>query len=147
VFASKRDVKEPLYATLSSNPANEYQHMWQTGDNRWKTRTGPSSEELGESRGKRPPLNQCIGLVVSSLKLDSATWEANFDPRSRPPPSPDRGRLRRLMSPSSKSFSSIHVHDNPGWPRRGLFSFLQRATESRTAIAGDDYILLQQEHP
>ena len=78
-FASKRDIREPLTATFVSNPAHEYQHMWQTNDGKWETSTGPSSEELRELGNREPPLNQCIGAVISSLRLDDATWQANFD--------------------------------------------------------------------
>jgi hypothetical protein len=53
--------------------------MWQTNDGKWKTSIGPSSEELKELGGREPPLNQCIGVVISSLRLDDATWQANFD--------------------------------------------------------------------
>jgi hypothetical protein len=76
-FASKEDTREPLTATFISNP--QYQHMWQTNDGKWKTSIGPSSEELKELGGREPPLNQCIGVVISSLRLDDATWQANFD--------------------------------------------------------------------
>ena len=78
-FASKEDTREPLTATFISNHANQYQHMWQTNDSKWKTSIGPSSEELKELGGREPLLNQCIGAVISSLRLDDATWQANFD--------------------------------------------------------------------
>ena len=66
-FASKREIREPLAATLVSNPSNEYQHMWQTNDSKWKTSTGPSSEEIKELGSREPSANQCIGAIISSL--------------------------------------------------------------------------------
>ena len=77
-FASKRDIREPLIATFITNPTNEYEHMWQTNDSKWKTSIGPSSIKLHELGGRELPLNQCIGVVISSLRLDDATWETNF---------------------------------------------------------------------
>jgi len=53
--------------------------MWLTNDSKWKTSTGPSSLELEELGGEEPSLNQCIGVVISSLRLDGATWQANFE--------------------------------------------------------------------
>jgi len=96
----------------------------------------------------------------------SATWQDNFDPYSKPRSSPNRRRLRRFISLSSKSFSNIPVHENSGWPTRRLFSFRPRPTEFGTADDGIlpfifitnlssnyinipppfvDYVLLQQE--
>jgi hypothetical protein len=72
-FTSKEDIREPLTAAFMSNPANKYQHMWQMYDSKWKTSTGPSFEELRELGGREPPLNQCIGVVISSLRLDDST--------------------------------------------------------------------------
>ena len=77
-FASKRDIREPLTATFTSTPTNEYQQMWHTNDGKWKTSIGPFSEEIRESGGREPPPNQCIGIAISSLRLDDITWQANF---------------------------------------------------------------------
>ncbi|KIM36423.1 hypothetical protein M413DRAFT_449138, partial [Hebeloma cylindrosporum] len=141
-FASKRDIREPLYATFLSNPANEYQHMWQTNDNRWKTSTGPSLEELGEFRGREPPLNQCIGVVISSLRLDDATWQTNFGSTWGLPSGPDRssgswsGSLRRVFS--GDSWSTIHVNENSGrTTRRLLDSIRGRTVDMRHMGVGD----------
>jgi len=101
-----------------SNPANEYQHMWQTNDTKWGTSTGPSSLELRELGGREPPLNQCMGVVISSLRLDDATWKANFESLSSPS---DRGGgwgLRRMIS--RDSFSTIRVNDNSWGPKERL---------------------------
>jgi hypothetical protein len=141
-FASERSIKEPLYATFLSNPADQYEHIWQTNDSRWKTSTGPSSNELRDSQGREPPLNQCIGVIISSLRLDEATWKTNFGPLSSSASSPDRGQggrgLRHFMSRTS--LSSIHVQDDSGRTRRWLPSFQARSTECETAL-GDDGML------
>jgi len=76
--------------------------MWQTNDNRWKTSTGPSSDELRESKAREPPLNQCIGAVISSLRLDERTWQANFDPLSSSSSSPDHKLGDNFVSLPSK---------------------------------------------
>jgi len=140
-FASKRDVREPLTATFTTNPANDYQNMWQTNDGRWKTSTGPSSLELKELGGREPPLNQCIAAAICSLRLDDATWKANFESLSSPS---DRGGgwgLRRMIS--RDSFSTIHVNDNSGRPKRGLLdSILGRPTEMRGESYGSDGMFL-----
>jgi len=145
-FASKRDIREPLTATFTSNPRYEYQHMWQTNDSKWKTSTGPSSAELRELAGKEPPLNQCIGAVISSLRLDDATWHANFEPLSS---SSDRGGgwgLGRMVS--RDSFSTIRVNDNSGGPaRRLLDSILGRPTEMRGESYGSDGMFLSDGSP
>jgi len=131
-FASKRDIREPLTATFMSNPANEYQQMWQTNDSKWKTSTGPSSAEVRELAGREPPLNQCIGAVIYSLRLDDATWKANFESLSSPS---DRGGGRGLSRMVSRdSWSTIRV-DNSG-KRRLLDAFIRRPTEMRHA--GDE---------
>ena len=135
-FASKRDIREPLTATFMSNPSYEYQHMWQTNDSKWKMSTGPSSDELRELGGREPPLNQCIGVVVSSLLLDDSTWQANFGPLSS---ASDRGggwRLSRMMS--RESWSTIHVNDTSGrTTRRLLDSIRGRQTEMRHVSYGN----------
>jgi len=121
-FASKWDIPEPLTAMFISNPANQYQHMWQTNDSKWKTsKVGLSSLELKELGGKEPPLNQCIGAIISSTQLDDATWRANFESLSRSSDHgssfdhrswSDRGSSFDVMSWDSRS--SIRVHDNLG---------------------------------
>jgi len=58
--------------------------MWLTNDSKWKTSIRPSSLELKELGGEEPSLNQCIGVVISSLRLDDATWQANFEPLPSP---------------------------------------------------------------
>ena len=131
-FASKRDIREPLTATFMSNPANEYQHMWQTNDSKWKTTTGPSSEELKELGGREPPLNQCIGAIISSLRLDDATWQANFESFSSPS---DRG--------GGWGLSRV---ENSG-KRRLLDSIMGRPTERRHAGDGSDGTFLQMDRP
>ena len=142
-FASKRDIREPLTATFISNPANEYQHMWQTNDGIWKTSTGPSSEELRELGGREPQANQCIGAIISSLRLDDTTWQANFE--SLTSPSDRRGSwgLSRVMS--RDSFSTIRV-DNSG-KRRLLDAFIRRPTEIRHASDGSDGMFLSDGPP
>jgi len=137
-FASKRDIREPLTATLMSDPTNEYQQMWQTNDSKWKTSTGPSSEELRELGGREPPLNQCIGVVISSLRLDDATWQANFGSLSNPSGRRGGWGLRRVMS--RDSWRTIHV-DNSG-KRRLLDSVMGRPTEMRHASYASDGMFL-----
>jgi hypothetical protein len=142
-FALKRDIREPLTATFMSNPANEYQHMWQTNDSKWKTSTGPSSEEIRELEGREPPLNQCIGAIVSSLRLDDATWQANFESLSSPS---DRGGgwgLRRVMS--RDSWSTIRVDNSR--KKRLLDSFIGGSTEMRHAGDGSDGMFLSDGSP
>jgi hypothetical protein len=141
-FASKGDIREPLTATFISNPANEYQHMWQTNDSKWKTITGPSSLELKELGGREPSLNQCIGVVISSLRLDDATWQANFESLSSPS-APWGSGLRRIMS--RDSWSTIRV-DNSGM-RRLLDSIIGRQTEMRDASDGSDGMFLSDGSP
>ena len=142
-FTSKRDIREQLTATFISNPANEYQQMWQTNDSKWKTSTGPSSQELKELGGREPPLNQCIGVIISSLRLDDATWQANFESLSSPF---DRGGgwgLRRVMS--RDSWSTIRV-DTSG--RRGLLdTIIGRPAETRQASYGSDGMFLSDGSP
>jgi len=126
-----------------SNPANEYQHMWQTNDSKWKTNSGPSSLELKELGGREPPLTQCIGVVLSPLLLDDATWQANFESLSSPS---DRGggwRLRRVMS--RDSWSTIRV-DNSG-KRRLLDYIIGRPTDVRHANHGSDGMFLSDGSP
>ena len=119
--------------------------MWETSDNRWNTSTGPSSDELRESRGRELPLNQCIGAVISSLRLDERTWRANFDSLSNSSSSPlDHGPggwgLRRFVSRSS--LSNIYVQDNSGWSTRRLLASAQMwSTERTTAFGGDGMFL------
>jgi hypothetical protein len=139
-FTSKRDIREPLTATFMSHPANEYQQMWQTNDSKWKTSFGPSSLEFKELGGREPPLNQCVGVVISSLCLDDATWKTNFESLSS---SSDRGGgwgLRRMIS--RDSWSTIHVNDNSGrTTRRLLDSIRGRPTDVRQAGGGDGMLL------
>ena len=145
-FASKRDIREPLTATFS--PTSEYQHIWQMNDNKWKTSTGPSSIELKELGGREPPMNQCMGVVISSLRLDDATWQTNFGSLSSPSSgsTPGWGSLRRVMS--RDSWSTIHVNDNSGrTTRRLLDSILGRPTDPRHASQGSDGMLLSDELP
>ena len=142
-FTLKQDIGEPLIATFMSNPAYEYQHMWQTNDSKWKTSTGPSLEELRELGGRELPLNQCIGAILSSLRLDDATWQANFESLSSPS---DRGGgwgLRRVMS--RDSWSTIRV-ENSG-KRKLLDAFIRRPTEMRHAGDGSDGKFLSDESP
>ena len=143
-FASKRDIREQLTATFSPTE-NPYQHTWKTNDSKWKTSIGPSSGELNELRGRDPPLNQCIGAVISSLRLDETTWKANFGSLPNPPSGSDRGAgpwdsIRRVMS--RDSWSAIRVDDNSG--RRLLDSFLGKPTDLRL---GADGMLLSDEFP
>jgi len=135
-FASKRDIREPLTATLFSNPENEYEHMWQTNDSKWKTTTGPSSLELKELGGREPTLNQCIGVVISSLQLDDVTWKANFKSLSSPS-DPWGSGLRRVMS--RDSWSTIHVDNSR--KRRLLDSIIGRPTDIRYASGGDGMLI------
>jgi hypothetical protein len=137
-FASKRDIREPLTATFVSNPTYEYQHMWQTNESIWKTSTGPSSEELSELGGREPPLNQCIGVVISSLRLDDNTWQANFGSLSSSSRRGGGWSLRRVMS--RDSWSTTHV-DNSG-KRRLLDSIVGRPTEMQHASYGSDGMFL-----
>ena len=142
-FASKKwETREPLTAAFMFDPANEYQHMWQTNDNKWKTSTGPSSTELKELGGTEPPLNQCIGVVISSLRLDDATWKANFQSLSSSSSLSDRRTgdwspsLYRVMS--QDSWSTMHVNDNAGrTTRRLLDSIRGRSADIRHASEGD----------
>ena len=128
-FASKRDIREPLTATLFSNPENEYEHMWQTNDSKWKTTTGPSSLELTELGGREPPLNQCIGVIISSLRLDDATWQANFGSLSNPSGRGGGWGLCRVMS--RDSFNTTRVNDNSWGPKERLLdSILEMRGES-----------------
>ena len=143
--------------------------MWQTNDSRWKTSNGPSFIELEELGGKKPPLNQCIGAVISSLRLDDATWMANFESLSglpsgsergagggdslanseclsNPPSSPEhgaggKGSLHRVMS--RDSWSTIHVNDNSGrTTRRLLDSIQERPMDIRRTSGEEDGMLL-----
>jgi hypothetical protein len=66
-FASKSGIGEPIYATFLSNPANDYEHKWEVSDDKWKTSPGPSFDEPREPQEREPPLNRCIGVIVSSL--------------------------------------------------------------------------------
>jgi hypothetical protein len=141
-FASRRDIREPLTATFISNPANEYQYMWEANDNKWKTSTGPSSEEFRELGGREPPLNQCVGAVISSLRLDDATWQANFESLSSPS---DRGGWRLSRMESRDSWSTIHV-DNSG-KRRLLDAFIRKPTEMRHASDGSEGTFLSDGPP
>jgi hypothetical protein len=142
-FASKRDIRQPLTATFMSNSANEYQHMWHTNDGKWKTNTGPSSEELRESGGREPPLNQCIGVAISSLRLDDITWQANFGSLSSPSGRGGGRGLRRVMS--RDSWNTIHV-DNSG--KRGLLdSIIGRPTEMRHSSYGNGGMFLSRGSP
>ena len=142
-FASKRDIREPLTATFMPNPTYEYQHMWQTNDSTWKTSTGPSSEELRELAGGEPPLNQCIGVVISSLRLDDTTWQANFGRLSSSSRRGGGWGLHRVMSRDSRS--TIHV-DNSG--KRRLLDFIfRRPTEIRHASYGSDGMFLSDGSP
>jgi len=142
-FASNRDIREPLTATFMPNPVNEYQHMWQTNDSKWKTSTGPSSAELRELGDRELPLNQCIGVVISSLRLDDATWKANFESLSSPSDGGGGWRLSRMMS--RDSWSTIRV-ENSG-KRRLLDSFLKRRTEMRHASYESDGMFLSDGPP
>jgi len=135
-FASKRDIQGPLTATFISNPANQYQHMWQTNDSKWKTSIGPSSLELKELGGKEPPLNQCIGVIISSLRLDDATWRANFESLLSLSDhgssfdhgsSSDCGSLSDGSSfgvMSQDSWNSIHIDDNSGSATTRLWDYV-----------------------
>ena len=117
--------------------------MWQTNDSKWKTNSGPSSLELKELGGREPPLTQCIGVVLSPLLLDDATWQANFESLSSPS---DRGggwRLRRVMS--RDSWSTIRV-DNSG-KRRLLDYIIGRPTDVRHANHGSDGMFLSDGSP
>ena len=98
-FASEREITERLTATFISNPVNEYEHMWQTNDTEWRTSAGPSSQELTELRGREPPPNQCIGVAIYSLRLDEATWRANFESSLSVSPDSDaeRGFIKKLL--------------------------------------------------
>jgi hypothetical protein len=121
-FTSKWDIRECLSATFVTNPANEYQHMWQTNDSRWKTSTGPSSLELKELGSRDPPLNQCIGVVISSLRLDDATWQAHFESRSSPSDHGDLGlnsgrTTRRLLDSIMRPTEMRHT----GYESDGMF--------------------------
>ena len=140
-FASKRDIREPLTATFMSNPAYEYQHMWQTNDGKWVTSTGPSSEEVRELAGREPPLNQCMGAVISSLRLDDATWQANFESLSSPS-NPGGSGLRRVMA---RDPLRIRV-DNSGKSRL-LDSVIGRPTEMRHGSYGSDGMFLSDGSP
>ena len=142
-FASKRDIREPLTATFMSNSTYEYQHIWQTNESIWKTSTGPSSEELRELGGREPPLNQCIGVVISSLRLDDSTWQANFGSLSNSSRRGGGWSLRRVMS--RDSWSTTHV-DNSG-KRRLVDSIIGRPTEMRHASYGSDGMFLQTDRP
>jgi len=135
-FASKQDTREPFAATFMSNPANEHQHMWQTNDSKWKTSTGPSSLELEELGGGEPSLNQCIGVIISSLRLDDATWQANFESLASPS-DPGGSSLRRLMS--RISWSSIYVNDNLRGATRRLLDSIQG--RPRDASGGDGMLV------
>jgi hypothetical protein len=121
-----------MTATFMSNPAYKYQDMWQTDDRKWKTSAGPSSEEIRELGSRESPLNQCIGAVISSLRLDDATWQANFESLSS---SSDRGEgwgLSRV--------------DNSG-KRRLLDSIIGWPTEMRHASYGSDGMFLSDGSP
>jgi len=125
-FASEHDTREPLTAAFISTPENEYQHMWQTNDSRWKTSIGPSSQELEELGGREPPLNQCIGVVISSLRLDDANFESLSSPYNH-------GRR-------ATSWSTIHVDNSR---KKGLLdSIIGRPTDIRYASGDDDGMLV-----
>jgi hypothetical protein len=165
-FASKRDIQEPLTATFISSPANQYQYMWQMNDSKWKTSIGPSSLELKELGGKEQPPNQCIGVVISSLRLDDDTWRANFESLSSSSDressfdhesSSDHGsssdgscihvndnseettrRLRDHVPGTPTEDDSIHVNDNSGGAARGFWwSDLLDYIRGRPADAGE----------
>ena len=153
-FASKRDIREPLTATFMFDPANEYQHMWQTKDSNWRTITGPSSIELKELGGREPPQNQCIGVVISSLRLDDATWTVNFDSLSSPSSgsddslsgsSSDSDRGAGGWSPSlhrvraRDSLNDVNFNRTTG---RSQDSIQERPTDIRHASGSDDGMLL-----
>jgi len=129
-FAEQRSIREPLIATFRSNPANEYQHMWQINDSRWKTKTGPSSSELAELGGREPPPNQCMGIVISSLRLDEATWQANFGSLASPPSASGGWNLRRI---SRDSWSDIRVDENS----RGTARLLDSLRGKSAPASGD----------
>jgi len=77
-FESKHRVKDPITVTYRQHGYNAYEYLWVSQDNRVKTNVGPSNSELEALQGREPPLNQCIGLVLSALHLDDATWRMHF---------------------------------------------------------------------
>jgi hypothetical protein len=126
--------------------------MWQTNDSKWKTSTGPSSLELKELGGREPQSNQCIGVVISSLRLDDATWQANFESLSSSSSGSERGagawgNLRRVIS--RDSWSAIRVNDNSGRTPRGLLDAIReiREPDLRHASHGGDGMLPSDELP
>ena len=142
-FASKEDTREPLTAAFMSNPANKYQHMWQMYDRKWNTDTGPSFEELRELGGREPPLNQCIGVVISSLRLDNSTWKANFESLSSASDHGGGWRLSRTVS--GDSWRTIHVEGSGR--RRVLDSIMGRPTDIRHTSYGSDGTFLSDGSP
>ena len=98
--------------------------MWQTNDSKWKTSIGLSSIKLHELGGRELPLNQCIGVVISSLRLDDATWETNF------------GSFSSSSSGSAGGWGNLSLGRTT---RRLLDSILERPTDLQ--LWGDGMLL------
>ncbi|KAF8967321.1 hypothetical protein BDZ97DRAFT_545983 [Flammula alnicola] len=146
-FTSKNDVKQSIHARFSANSNNRFEYQWDTPDNKWKIRAGPSARELDALRGEKPPMNQCIGVIISSLRLDEETWQTYFPNNDRSPTSDrtaSRGRdfsITRMLTRMS-SMSSIHVNQRPTG-RRYAASLLEN--QGGVHYAADNYELLRRE--
>ena len=87
-----------------------------------------------------------MGVVISSLRLDDATWKANFESLSTPSSSSDRrtggwDSLRRVIL--RDPWNVTHVNDNSGRITRSLLDSIRgRPTEIKHASGGDDGTLL-----
>jgi hypothetical protein len=116
-FMSKSDVREDQNISFSASDSNRYEYQWDKFNEKWKIAAGPSVAELGELHSGEPPLNQCFGIIASSLELDNQTWQHYFSGLKNRSPTTTAGSqssstFGRILSRVS-TFSSIRVENPP----------------------------------
>lgn len=114
-FKSKADIRQPHHITFSPSEFNRYEYQWDRFGEGWNTSVGPTSQELSALHPhEQPHLNQCVGIIASSVQLDDSTWQMYFAGNIRSPTAKrhrDTGLGRFLSRVSSmSSIRAEHRH-------------------------------------
>ena len=94
-FDPKSKLKKSSSVELLRSHPGTFEFSWMQHDNCWKTIVGPPQYELDNlSADAKPPLTQCLGVGLYSVRLSDEMWKAHFpleapssklDPQTRPP--------------------------------------------------------------